>query len=104
MNDSVIILSYCIIFNLECFMKMEICNSLVVVDDRIELDFACIINSIAVADCVTRLQAKMRSNVMKVFLRRNFRVAWFTHEMRVIQTLPESYGFHERAPIIIVRF
>lgn len=85
-------------------MKMEICNHLVVVDSRIELDFACIINSIATADCVERLRAKMCSRVMKAFLRRNFRVAWFPDEMRIIQTLPESYGFYERAPIIVVRF
>lgn len=85
-------------------MKMEICNHLVVVDDRIELDFACIINSIATADCAVRLRAKMCSKVWKVFLRRNFRVVWFKNEVRVIQILPESYGFYERAPIIIVRF
>lgn len=85
-------------------MKMEICNHLVVVDSRIELDFACIINSIATADCVARLRAKMCSRVMKMFLRRNFRVAWFPSEMRIIQTLPESHGFYERAPIIVVRF
>lgn len=85
-------------------MKMEICNNLVVVDDRIELDYCCIINTIATSGDSRDLRLRTMSRVWKLYVRRNFRVAWFANEMRVIQTLPESYGFHERAPIIVVRF